>query len=633
MRIASAEGNPTNPSIKHMSTETTEKHSFQAEVQQLLDIVIHSLYTDKEIFVRELVSNASDALEKLRLRQLTDNDVFDPKLEPEINITTNEAEKTITIADFGIGMTREELIENLGTIAHSGSKAFLKAMNESGQKESNLIGQFGVGFYSAFMVSDEVKVYTHSWKEDGEHLCWTSDGKTGYEIEEAPGQRRGCKIVIKLKDECDEFAKEYRIKSILEQYSSFVPFPVKLNGERVNTIEAIWLKNKKEVTDEEYEAFYKFTASTSEAPRFRMHFSADVPLVINALVFVPLENPERFGTGQVDPGVALYCRKVLIASQPKGLLPDWLRFLKGVIDSEDLPLNISRETMQDSALVKKLNQLITKRFLKFLEGEAGDAEKYAEFYQRFSRFLKEGAVMDFAYREQLSELLRFESSFEEAGKLTGIQAYVDRMKGGQDVIYYQIGGSRETIEAAPYLEAFKARGLEVLYLYDAIDDYLMGSLNEFKGKRFVAIDRDDVKLEDIPEDNATGEPLADEDFTKLCEWIKEQLGDKVEEVRKGTRLIGSPAMALNADPMMTPQLRHMMASMGQETPPTRVHLELNPRHPLVKRIAGAREKSPELAKLVAEQVLDNSMIAAGLLEDSRDLVQRVYRIMELGLGE
>ncbi len=616
-----------------MSNETTEKHSFQAEVQQLLDIVIHSLYTDKEIFVRELVSNASDALEKLRLRQLTDNDVFDPKLEPEIHITTNEEEKTITIADFGIGMTREELVENLGTIAHSGSKAFLKALNESGQKESNLIGQFGVGFYSAFMVSDEVKVYTHSWKEDGEHLCWTSDGKTGYEIEEAPGQRRGCKIVIKLKDECEEFAKEYRIKSILEQYSSFVPFPVLLNGERVNTIEALWLKNKKEVTDEEYEAFYKFTANTSEAPRFRMHFSADAPIAINALVFIPMENPERFGTGQVDPGVALYCRKVLIASQPKGLLPDWLRFLKGVIDSEDLPLNISRETMQDSALVRKLNQLITKRFLKFLEGEAADAEKYAEFYTRFSRFLKEGAVMDFAYREQLSELLRFESSFEEAGKLTGLQAYVDRMKDGQDVIYYQIGGSREAIEAAPYLEAFKARGLEVLYLFDAIDDYLMGSLSEFKGKKLVAIDRDDVQLEDLPEDSTAGEPLAEEDFTKLCAWIKERLGDKVEEVRKGSRLIESPAMALNADPMMTPQLRHMMASMGQETPPSRVHLELNPRHGLVKRIAAAREKSPELAKLVAEQILDNSMIAAGLLEDSRDLVQRVYRIMELGLGE
>jgi TNF receptor-associated protein 1 len=616
-----------------MSTETTEKHSFQAEVQQLLDIVIHSLYTDKEIFVRELVSNASDALEKLRLRQLTDNDVFDPKLEPEITITTNEEEKTITIADSGIGMTREELIENLGTIAHSGSKAFLKALNESGQKESNLIGQFGVGFYSAFMVSDAVTVYTHSWKEDGEHLCWKSDGKTGYEIEEAPGQRRGCQIVIKLKDECDEFAKESRIRGILEQYSSFVPFPVNLNGERVNKIEALWLKNKKEVTDDEYEAFYKFTANTNEAPRFHMHFSADAPIAINSLVFVPMENPERFATGQVDPGVALYCRKVLIASQPKGLLPDWLRFLKGVIDSEDLPLNISRETMQDSALVRKLNQLITKRFLKFLEGEASDAEKYAEFYKRFSRFLKEGAVMDFAYREQLSELLRFESSFEEEGKLTSLQAYLDRAKDGQDVIYYQIGGSREAIEAAPYLEAFKARGLEVLYLFDAIDDYLMGSLSEFKGKRLVAIDRDDVKLEDLPEDSAAGEPLADEDFTKLCEWIKEQLGDKVEEVRKGTRLIESPAMALNADPMMTPQLRHMMASMGQETPPSRVHLELNPRHGLVKRIAAAREKSPELAKLVAEQILDNSMIAAGLLEDSRDLVQRVYRIMELGLGE
>jgi TNF receptor-associated protein 1 len=611
-----------------MSTETTEKHSFQAEVQQLLDIVINSLYTDKEIFVRELVSNASDALEKMRLVALKENTVFDTDAAMEITITTDEEAKTITITDHGIGMTREELTENLGTIAHSGSKKFMQALGEDGKKEANLIGQFGVGFYSAFMVSDDVKVYTHSWREDGEHLCWSSDGKTGYDIETTDGgQGRGVKIVIQLRDDMEEYAKEYRIKSILEQYSSFVPFPVLLNGERINKIDAIWLKSKNDVTDEQYTEFYKFTANAYDEPRYRMHFNADVPIIINSLLFVPGENPERMGMGQVDPGVSLYCKKVLIDSQPKGLLPEWLRFLKGVIDSEDLPLNISRETMQDSALVRKLNTVITNKFLKFLETEAKEEETYNEFYTRFARFLKEGAAQDFAHREQLCDLLRFETSMEEKGKLTSLQNYLDRAKEGQEEIYYQIGTNRESIEAAPYLEAFKARGLEVLYLHDGIDDYLMSSLNEYKGKKLVSIDRDDVKLDDHKDENQS-EPLSDADLETTCKWLKEQLGDKVEEVRKGERLIDSPAMALNADPMMTPQMRMMMKQMGQDAPASKVNLEINPRHELIKRIAANHESQPELGKLVAAQILDNAMIAAGLLEDSKDMVQRIYKIME-----
>lgn len=613
-----------------MSTETTEKHSFQAEVQQLLDIVINSLYTDKEIFVRELVSNASDSLEKMRLVSLKENNVFDADLAMEINITTDEEAKTITFVDHGIGMTREELTENLGTIAHSGSKKFMQALGEDGKKEASLIGQFGVGFYSAFMVSDEVKVYTHSWREDGEHLCWSSDGKTGYDMEMVEGERRGVKIVVKLRDDQAEFARESRIKEILERYSSFVPFPVNLNGERVNKIEALWLKSKNEISEDEYTEFYKFTSNAFDAPRFTMHFSAEVPIVINALLFVPTENPERMGMGQVDPGVALYCKKVLIDPEPKGLLPEWLRFLKGVIDSEDLPLNISRETMQDSALVKKLGTVITKRFLKFLDGEAKDEEKFNEFYTRFSRFLKEGAAMDYANRESILDLLRFETSMEEKGKLTSFQSYLDRAKEGQEEIYYQIGSTREAIESAPYLEAFKARGLEVLYLHDGIDDYLMSSLGEYKGKKLVSIDRDDVKLDDHKDENES-EPMSDKELKKVCSWIKEQLGDKVEEVRKGTRLIDSPAMALNADAMMTPQMRMIMKQMGQDAPTTKVNLELNPRHELIKSIAATHKSQPELSKLVANQIFDNAMIAAGLLEDSKDMVARIYKIMEEAL--
>src|SRR4051812_34018393 len=383
----------------------SQKFEFQAEIKQLLDIVIHSLYTEKEIFVRELVSNASDALEKLRHLRLTEKEIHDDHLDLEINVTTDDKAKTITIQDFGIGMTREELVENLGTIAHSGSKAFLKALGEGGAKNSNLIGQFGVGFYSAFMVANSVKVYTHSWKKDTPGHVWESDGSGSYTIEEVDGQRRGAKIVITLKDDCADYAQEWKVKEILERYSAFVSFPINLNGKRINTVQALWLRNKSEVKEEEYTEFYKFIGHASDEPRLRLHFSADAPLAINALLFVPKDNIEKLGFSRLEPSVALYCRKVLIDAKPKTLLPEWLRFLKGVVDSEDLPLNISRETMQDKALIDKLNKVITKRFLKFLEDEAKNrADAYNGFYAEFGHFLKEGAALDFAHKDALMKL-------------------------------------------------------------------------------------------------------------------------------------------------------------------------------------------------------------------------------------
>lgn len=611
-------------------SEQATNHAFQAEVQQLLDIVINSLYTDREIFVRELVSNASDALEKMRRLQLIEKEIFDDALPLEINITTDDTGKTFTIADYGLGMTREELMENIGTIAHSGSKQFLRAMAESDQKESNLIGQFGVGFYSAFMVADEVQVYSHSWQKDAEHLCWTSDGKSGYNIEEAPGQRRGCKVVLKLKKEHEEFAKEWRIKSILETYSSFVPFPINLNGERINKVEALWLKNKSEVTDEEYNAFYKFIAPAADDPAFRMHFSTDAPLAINALIFTPKENPERLLSGPIDPGVSLYCKKVLIATHPKGLLPDWLRFLKGIIDSADLPLNISRESMQDSALVQKINRLITKRFLKSLAGEAqADPAKYDEFYSKFNRFIKEGIATDFEHRDALAKLLRFESTFTDPGKFTDLQGYLDRAKDDQKHIYYIIGPKRESIEAGPYLEAFKARGLEVIFFFDPIDDYVVNALGKYEDKELVSIDRDDIKLEETTEPE--GEALESDASKKLCSWMKDQLGDRVKEVRVGDRLVDSPAIALTPDDGMNAQVRQMMKAMNQDVGQTKVILELNPRHAVIKKLAQATDKKPDLAKLVTAQIFDNALLSAGLLEESKDMVNRVYDIIDQAL--
>ncbi|MBL9199922.1 MAG: molecular chaperone HtpG, partial [Opitutaceae bacterium] len=521
-----------------MSTATPQKFEFQAEIKQLLDIVIHSLYTEKEIFVRELVSNASDALEKLRHTQITEKDIFDDKLDLEINVTTDDKAKTITIQDFGIGMTRDELVKNLGTIAHSGSKQFLKALGEGGAKNTNLIGQFGVGFYSAFMVAKAVKVYSRSWRAGEPGHVWTSDGSGSYEIEPSEGERRGTKIVIELKDDCADFAQDSEIKEILERYSAFVSFPINLNGKRVNTVQALWLRNKAEIKDEEYTEFYKFQAHAYDEPRLRLHFSADAPLSINALLFVPKENTEKLGLARLEPAVSLYCRKVMIDAKPKDLLPEWLRFLKGVVDSEDLPLNISRETMQDKALVARLNSVISKRFLKFLEEEAKHrADAYQDFYKEFGHFLKEGAALDFAHKEALTKLLRYESSLTEMGKPTSLADYVSRMGAEQKEIYYLVGPNRAAIESGPYLEGFKARNLEVLFCFEAVDEYVMNNVREFDGKKLTAADHADVKLADLPKPEGA---LSDDDVKKLTGWLKDTLGERVAEVKASDRLVDSP---------------------------------------------------------------------------------------------
>lgn len=616
-----------------MAQHTTKKHEFQAEVKQVLDIVIHSLYTDKEVFIRELVSNASDALEKLRYFQLTEKDIYDENLPLEINIRTDSEESSITIEDHGIGMSEEELVENLGTIAHSGSKAFLKAVAESGGASEKLIGQFGVGFYSVFMVADTVEVYTHSREKEGKGLLWKSDGGGEYEIEPAEGVRRGTKIVVRLKEDAKEFSDPGRVKEVLTHYSGFVQFPIKLNGEQVNKIRPIWMRSKGEVSDEEYNEFYKFQADAFDDPLYRLHFSSEAPLEINALVFVPAENPERWGFGKSDPGVSLYCKKILIDTKPEGLLPDWIRFLKGVVDSADIPLNISRETMQDSALAKKIGQVITGRFIKMLEDESKkDPAKYGEFYKRFGIYIKEGVVSDMKNSGQLARLLRYESSYTEKGGLTALEDYVSRMKEGQSEIYYLYSPTRDLLESGPHMEAFRARGLEVLYLYEPVDEFVMTSLGKFDDKTLVSADNADIALGEgsIPQ----GEALEEAGAKDLCAWIKETLGDSVNEVSISKRLVDSPAIALNADKFMTPSMRRMMKAMKKgEDIKHSVNLEINPGHQLIKNLPALKDRDPDTARLVAEQIFDNALIAGGYLEDPRQMVDRLYRILERVSGK
>ena len=612
-----------------MAEKTAKKHEFQAEVKQVLDIVINSLYTDKEVFIRELVSNASDALEKLRYLQLTEKEVYDEELPLEISITADDKTNTITIEDHGIGMTSDDLKDNLGTIAHSGSKAFLDAVKKGGEVNQNLIGQFGVGFYSVFMVAESVEVYTHNWKKTAKSLLWKSDGSGTYEIESAKGVRRGTKIVVHLKEEDKEFSNSERVKHVLTHYSSFVQFPIKLNGEQINNIQPIWMRSKNEITDEEYTEFYKFQANAFDEPTYRMHFSSDAPIEINALIFAPKMNPEQMGFGKVDPGVSLYCKKIMIDSKPEGLLPDWMRFLKGVVDSADLPLNISRETMQDSALTNKIGQVITSRFIKMLEDESKkDLDKYKEFYKDFSIFIKEGVAADFKNRDQLAKLLRYESSATEKGEFTTLDDYVSRMKDEQKEIYYLYAPNRETIDSGPHLEAFKAHGIEVLYLYEPADEFVMTSLGKFADKELVSADNSDIELQDI-KPGKKKDLLSDEDSASLCEWIKETLGESVNDVSVSKRLVDSPAIALNADKVMTPSMRRMMKAMKQDVNmKNSVNLEINPGHALIKNLSNLKDNDSDTAKLVVEQILDNALISAGYLEDPRDMVSRMYKILE-----
>lgn len=605
-----------------------EKHQFQAEIQQLLNIVIHSLYTDKEIFIRELVSNAADALEKARFIQASGKEIFQPETPLKIAIETSETDKTLTITDTGIGMTHGELVENLGTIAHSGSKAFLKSVEAGEKPDLNLIGQFGVGFYSAFMAGKKVEVFTRSAQAGEQGWKWTSDGAGGYEIEPGGELPRGTRIVVHLKDEEQDFARPARVEAILKRYSNFVPFPIELNSKAVNTVQAIWARSKAQIKEEEYEEFYKFIGHDAEKPIYRLHFNADAPLAIQALLFVPSRNVEGLGLSRTESEVHLYSRKVLIQSQAKGLLPEWLRFLKGVVDSEDLPLNISRETMQDSALLQKLNKALTTRFIKFLDEQANaDAAQYNKFFGEFGRFIKEGIVTDFQHREALGKLLRYESSALPAGGKTSLAEYVKRMGADQKEIYYLLAPNREAAETSPYFEVFAARKMEVLFFFDPWDEFVMDHLHAFESKPVQSAERASVKLEK-PEPKEG--QLNPEQAAELAKWIKEILKERVKEVRPSERLVGSPAVVSDQDGMTT-TMRKLMKQMQREGAPApefTFDLEFNPAHPIIVRLDKLRASNAALAEKVAEQIYDNARVAAGVLEDPRAMLKRLNELLE-----
>lgn len=619
-------------------TSKVETKQFQTETRKVLDIVINSLYTERDIFVRELVSNAADALEKFRHLSLTEKPEFDAHIPLEISIDCDDKKHTLTITDTGIGMTAAELETNLGTIAHSGSGNFLEGLAEAAKKDVNLIGQFGVGFYASFMAADKVTVQTRSWDGSEGHE-WQSDGGGSYTISPCEGLHRGTRIIIDLKDDAHEYGQKFTIERIIKQYSTFIPFPVKVEGKKVNTVEAIWARSKSEITDEEYTEFYKFVGNAFDEPMYRLHFAADAPLAINALLFAPKENFESMGMGRMQPGVNLYCQKVLIDQHSENILPEWLRFVKGVVDSEDLPLNISRQSLQDNALVMKLRQVITKRFLKFLAEEAKkDSDKYQEFWKTFGIFLKEGVTTDFQFQAELAKLLRFESSAAEPGIMISLDDYVGRMKEGQTEIYYINGPSRIAIENGPYVEMFKKREVEILYTLEPIDDFVLSHLGQYDDKKLVSADQADLRLPettdegDEKKEERSEDTLPDEIQQSLCKWMKEVLAERVKEVRPSSRLVDSPAMIVNVGGVMTSSMERIMMAQGapeeQLAMGGKKDMEINPASPLIKKLADLRVKDQDFAKDVVEQIFDNAMIQAGLLVDPQQMVKRNYRILE-----
>ena len=643
------------------TTKPPELLEFQAETRQLLDIVTNSLYTDKEVFLRELVSNASDSLEKVRHLQATNaTHIRDPDVPLEIHIELDEVTSTITIRDTGIGLTREEMIENLGTIARSGSKKFVQELERMESRDTDfdpargIIGKFGVGFYSAFMVGDKVEVRSQSAivNEEDDAMdrsprVWTSDGTGSFEISDLPEgirQDRGSSIVIHLKEEHWDFVDENRIEKILKRYSNFVNFPIYLNGKRVNTLEAIWSKDPKQVSDEDYSAFYKYIANAIDEPLDVYHFRVDAPIDVKALLFIPSFHSEKYGMGRMEPGVSLYSRKVLIESKCPDIVPDWMRFVKGVVDSEDLPLAISREKAQDSALIAKLRRALTRKFIAHISKMVkDDRSKFLdEFYKEYSFFLKEGICQDYEWQGSLSKLLYFETSKNSDKELKSLDEYISSMRPEQKDIYYLVSPTRDAALNSPYLEAFEKAGVEVLLLYTAIDDFVMANVEEYEGRKLVSVEKGDIDLsalsktgEDDKEEEeniyAAKRELNAAESLELCEWIRKELGEnRVGTCTTTDRLSTSPAIVTdNESGAMRRMMRLVDTSDGSRDgiPLPKQHLEINPKHAVIVGIHDLMKTEPTLARVVAEQVFDNCLVAAGLLDDSRSMLPRLNDIL------
>jgi molecular chaperone HtpG len=625
-----------------------ETHSFQAEINQLLNLVINSLYSHKEIFLRELVSNASDALDKLRFRTITEPELLGDEPTLEIRIIPDAERGTVTIEDTGIGMTHDELVKNLGTIAHSGSREFLEMLRQRGQKDANLIGQFGVGFYSAYLVADRVEVVSRAAGKDPQAWKWTSEAKGSFTVEPAERTSRGTAVTLHLKEDQKEFLDEWRLRQLITQYSDYVGHPIQLRvkkttdvidaktGEKttttafetINKASALWQRPKSEITDEQYQEFYKHLTHDYEAPLAWTHFKTDGNQQFTGLIFLPKNRPFDLDSNQRRRGVRLFVKRVFIMDDAEELLPPWLRFARGVVDSDDLPLNVSRELLQDSAVVRSIRKHVVKKTLDLLEKLSKDKpEDYTAFWKNFGAILKEGLAADSEHREKLGALVRYESSREEG--LTSLADYVSRMKEGQQAIYYVFGESRKALEGSPHLETLRKRGYEVLYLTDPVDEWAAQGLREFNGKPLVSALQADLKLQETAEEKREKEQRA-ESIKSLTERIKEVLKDAVREVRVSDRLTDSPVCLVLPEGGSPAFLERLLREHGRSMPRAKRILEVNPAHPVIEHLNKLHARDAQSAQVAEwiELLHDQALLTEGSpLEDPNRFAKRMTALL------
>lgn len=629
---------------------SVKRRKFKTEVQQLLDLVVHSLYTHREIFLRELVSNASDAIDRARFESLSDKSILGDDHEWKIKIIPDKEAKTLTVSDNGIGMTAEELDKNIGTIANSGTRRYLEQLKQAeGTAAPELIGQFGVGFYSAFMVADKVTVVTRR-AGTGEAVKWVSEGTGTYTMEDVEKTSRGTDVILHLKDDMDEFLEEWRLRKIVKTYSDFVEHPVVMDvtrtekkddsEEEVTTVEeqtlnsqkAIWTRPKSEVKDDEYKEFYKHVSHDFQDPLDWIHWNVEGTTEFRALIYLPAKAPfDLFMPDSHKRGVQLYVKRVFITDNCEALVPGWLRFLRGVVDSSDLPLNVSRETLQEERVIRVIQKNLVKKVLDTLSTMLEkDREKYVSFWTEFGKVLKEGIHLDLANREKLQDLVLFESSKTETGKLTSLKEYVERMPETQKEIYYITGEGRAVLEKSPLLEQFEARDLEVLFLTDPIDEWVTQSLTTYAEKPLKSIAKGDIELDESEEVKKEKEET-DKQFAELVAFLKDELKDQVKDIRMSKRLTDSACCLVSDEYDMGVQMEKIMRAMhGTDMPVAKRILELNPKHALITGLNAVVKDTGKHLKLkqYAGLLVDQARLTAGMeLDDPVEFARSISRMM------
>lgn len=626
-----------------MSTNQ-ETRGFQSEVKQLLQLMIHSLYSNKEIFLRELISNASDAADKLRFKALSNPALYEGDGELRVRVSFDADKGTLTISDNGIGMTREQVIDHLGTIAKSGTKEFLTALGQDQAKDSQLIGQFGVGFYSAFIVADKVAVKTRAAGEATDKgVLWESAGEGEYSVADIEKKSRGTDVILYLREDEKEFLNEWRLREIIGKYSDHIGLPVEMltkeyddegkeigeKWEKINKSDALWTRSKNDISDEEYKEFYKHLSHDFADPLLWAHNKVEGNQEYTSLLYVPSKAPWDLFNREHKHGLKLYVQRVFIMDDAEQFMPNYLRFMRGLIDSNDLPLNVSREILQDNKTTAALRKALTKRSLQMLEKLAKeDADKYQQFWKEFGLVLKEGPAEDFGNKEAIAKLLRFASTHNDSSEqIVSLEDYVARMKEGQKAIYYITADSYVAAKNSPHLELFNKKGIEVLLLSDRIDEWMLSYLTEFDGKPLQTITKADLDLGDLADKEETeAQKEQDKSFDSFIERVKTLLGERVKEVRLTHRLTDTPAVVSTGNDQMTTQMAKLFAAAGQPVPEVKYTFELNPEHHLVKKVADIADEA-EFADWV-ELLLEQAMLAErGSLENPAAFIKRINKLL------